>query len=160
MTLSRRAYILNAFPFRTIKCVLALFQVLASSIPKTFDPTRCCSIGPYMVHDAVQEMCPEKFTSSANISEEDVKCGDVTVFARTRLYPFSPYNELDFVFLKKKGKALNFFANQNETYFLHLYSSHTTKVRVPLGNETLLGEAAMRNCPKVYNAIVKHGMEL
>lgn len=137
-----------------------LFQMVASSIPKIFDPTSCCIIGPYLLYDVMHKMCPDDVTNSPNITETDVKCGNVTVLARTRLYPFSPYNELDYILQKKKGKALTFFTSQNDTYLLHLYSSHTSKIRVPLGDKTLLGEAAMKNCPKVYNAIVKHGLEL
>ncbi|XP_047471333.1 alpha-1,4-N-acetylglucosaminyltransferase-like [Penaeus chinensis] len=135
-------------------------QMVASSIPKYFDPTSCCIIGPYLLYDVMHKMCPDDVTNSPNITETDVKCGNVTILARTRLYPFSPYNELDYILQEKKGKALTFFTSQNDTYFLHLYSSHTSKSRVPLGNKTLLGEAAMKNCPKVYNAIVKHGLEL
>ncbi|XP_063610289.1 alpha-1,4-N-acetylglucosaminyltransferase-like [Penaeus indicus] len=135
-------------------------QMVASSIPKIFDPTSCCRIGPYLLYDVMHKMCPDDVTNSPNITETDVKCGNVTILARHRLYPFSPYNELDYIFLEKKGKALTFFTSQNDTYFLHLYSSHTSKSRVPLGNKTLLGEAAMMNCPRVYNAIVKYGLEL
>lgn len=150
------------FHFHTINMVLNIlmhFQMVASSIPKVFDPKSCCRIGPYLLYDVMHELCPD-VTNRPNITETDAKCGNVTIFARIRLYPFSPYTELDYIFQKKKGKALNFFTSQNDPYFLHLYSSHTTKIRVPLGNLTLLGEAAMRNCPKVYNAIVKHGLEL
>ncbi|XP_068220024.1 lactosylceramide 4-alpha-galactosyltransferase-like [Palaemon carinicauda] len=137
-----------------------LLQAVTKNIPKVFEPSSCCSVGPELFTDVLRKMCPKNITRPSSVSPEDFEfCGDITVYPRKLFYPIHygyKSDELESIFTEGQGLGPQFFST-TKAFSLHLFHSLSSKRTANLGSDSIVVEAAKRNCPKVFQALNSRG---
>lgn len=138
-----------------------LAQMVVDAIPKAHDPRHCCTIGPKLVTSYLHQLCPDNVTvPDATDAETMESCGDITIFNTHAFYPLS-YSKEDLlsIFKSREGIGPRFFGS-TRAYTLHLFHSLTKSGRVISNSDSILEEAARRNCPQVYKTILENNLLL
>ncbi|XP_064095178.1 lactosylceramide 4-alpha-galactosyltransferase-like [Macrobrachium nipponense] len=137
-----------------------LLQEVTENIPKVFDPSSCCSVGPDLFTQLLQKMCPKNITKPSLVSPEDFEfCRDITVYPRKLFYPIHygyKSDELESIFTEGQGLGSQFFSS-TKAFSLHLFHSLSSKRTADLGSDSIVVEAAKRNCPNVFQALDSRG---
>ncbi|XP_069941733.1 lactosylceramide 4-alpha-galactosyltransferase-like [Cherax quadricarinatus] len=139
-------------------------QMVVADIPAVYDPFMCCSIGPDLLTQTLHRLCPHNVTIPASVSSDQLEiCGDITVWPNKLFYPI-PYGykqyQLESIFTEGAGLGQTFF-NSTMAICLHLCHSITHKsANVSLAGDSILKEAAVRNCPRVVKALKKLNLHL
>ncbi|XP_042858315.1 alpha-1,4-N-acetylglucosaminyltransferase-like isoform X2 [Penaeus japonicus] len=138
-----------------------LLQMVVDAIPKAYDPRQCCSIGPELVTSFLHQLCPDNITVPDLTGPETMEsCDDITIYNTHAFYPLSYVKEdILRMFETRKGLGPKFFAS-TQAYTLHLYHSLTKSGRLIINSDSILEEAARRNCPQVYKTIVRNDLLL
>lgn len=135
---------------------IACLQKVVADIPSAFRPESDISIGPEVIAKNLHELCPDVVPISTPVDPDEVDlCGDIAIWPRRLLYPTpagpSP-EHLSTTFREGQGLGPAFFIN-TDAYSLHLYNHVTKKVYVRLSGDSILKEAATRNCPLVVSVV-------
>nr|XP_027232510.1 alpha-1,4-N-acetylglucosaminyltransferase-like [Penaeus vannamei] len=138
-----------------------LLQAVASAIPTSYNPSACCSIGPDLFTDLLHRQCPDDITIPTSVPPDaSERCGDVEVQPRRLFYPIHygfRRDELESVFREGEGLGPAFFSREEGAggaFSLHLFSSLSRRRPVSLRGDSVLKEAARRNCPRVYGYLL------
>ncbi|XP_069164091.1 alpha-1,4-N-acetylglucosaminyltransferase-like [Procambarus clarkii] len=141
-----------------------LIQAMADDLPRAFNPTECCSIGPYLITRHLHNWCPGNFTIPRNTSNRAKEtCQDITIYPERAFCPikWTPVlTELQGVFFNGMGLGAKFLKDASDVYSLHLYNSLSKEERVELKGDSIIEEVAKRNCPKVYDFLLTHNMAI
>ncbi|KAK7071571.1 hypothetical protein SK128_018525 [Halocaridina rubra] len=133
-----------------------MLKEITQSIPRVYAPSSCCSIGPELFTQRLIERCPENITQPTSTQPEYFEfCQDMTIFPRKLFYPIHygyKSTELESIFTEGLGLGPAFF-KQQEAYSLHLYHSLSNKRDIDLKSDSIVAEAAKRNCPMIYKAL-------
>nr|XP_045592967.1 lactosylceramide 4-alpha-galactosyltransferase-like [Procambarus clarkii] len=138
-------------------------QAVVADIPSVFDPGMCCSIGPDLITQHLHRRCPDNVTIPASVTPDQFEiCGDITVWPTKLFYPI-PYGYPQFrtesIFTEGMGIGAAFFSS-TKAVSLHLTHSLTHNTAVSVAGDSILKEAAVRNCPRVVEALKTHNMDL
>ncbi|XP_037789456.1 alpha-1,4-N-acetylglucosaminyltransferase-like [Penaeus monodon] len=137
-----------------------LLQAAASAIPTSYNPSACCSIGPDLFTDLLHRQCPDNVTIPTSVPSYAAEyCGDVTVQPRNLFYPVHygyERDQLESIFREGEGLGAAFFSREETrgAFSLHLFNSLSRKRLVSLRGDSVLKEAARRNCPRVYRYLL------
>nr|XP_053627384.1 alpha-1,4-N-acetylglucosaminyltransferase-like [Cherax quadricarinatus] len=140
-----------------------LLQAIVTAIPAAYDPHMCCSIGPVLLTSQLHRLCPNNITIPASVSSDQLEiCGDITVWPNKLFYPI-PYGYKQFqlvsIFTEGAGLGQTFFTS-TVAICLHLCHSFTHKLTVSVAGDSIMKEAAVRNCPQVVEVLKRHKMHL
>ncbi|XP_042877485.1 alpha-1,4-N-acetylglucosaminyltransferase-like [Penaeus japonicus] len=137
-----------------------LLKAAVAALPASYDPSACCSVGPDLLTDLLHQQCPDNITIPTSAPPEAAEyCGDVVVQPRTLFYPIHygyEIDELESIFRDGEGLGPAFFSHTKtkDAFSLHLFHSLSRKRLVSLRGDSILKEAARRNCPKVYRYLL------
>ncbi|XP_069941717.1 lactosylceramide 4-alpha-galactosyltransferase-like [Cherax quadricarinatus] len=139
------------------------WQAIVTAIPAAYDPHMCCSIGPVLLTSQLHRLCPNNITIPASVSSDQLEiCGDITVWPNKLFYPI-PYGYKQFqlvsIFTEGAGLGQTFFTS-TVAICLHLCHSFTHKLTVSVAGDSIMKEAAVRNCPQVVEVLKRHKMHL
>ncbi|XP_047498518.1 alpha-1,4-N-acetylglucosaminyltransferase-like [Penaeus chinensis] len=140
-----------------------LLEDVVKSIPTSFNPQGCCSIGPNLFTHILHQSCPKNVTtpSSADPAQAEL-CNDVTIFPRSYFYPIHygyEEDQLGSIFREGEGLGRAFLSNMH-AFSLHLFHSLSSKATVSLSGDSILKEVVSNNCPKVFRYLQEHNMVL
>ncbi|XP_037792379.1 alpha-1,4-N-acetylglucosaminyltransferase-like [Penaeus monodon] len=138
-----------------------LLQMVVDAIPKAHDPRHCCTIGPALVTSYLHQLCPDNVTiPDATDPQTMESCDDIKIFNTHAFFPLSYVKEdILRLFKTREGIGPQFLAS-TRAYTLHLYHSLTKSGRLITSSDSILEEAARRNCPKVYKTIIENNLLL
>ncbi|XP_045593068.2 alpha-1,4-N-acetylglucosaminyltransferase-like [Procambarus clarkii] len=138
-------------------------QAVVADIPSVFDPGMCCSIGPDLITQHLHRRCPDNVTIPASVASDQFEiCGDITVWPTNLFYPIPygyPQYRTESIFMEGMGMGTAFFSS-TKAVSLHLTHSLTHMTVVSLAGDSILKEAAVKNCPRVVEALKTHKMDL
>ncbi|XP_042873606.1 alpha-1,4-N-acetylglucosaminyltransferase-like [Penaeus japonicus] len=136
-----------------------LLQAAVASIPTSFIPSKCCSLGPDLFTDLLHQRCPDNITIPASAPPDAAEyCGDIVVYPWNAFYPiFYTPRELESISKNGEGLGPAFFSDERtkDAFSLHLYHSLNHRP-LSLGGDSILEEAAKRSCPKVHRFLLSH----
>ncbi|XP_071523405.1 alpha-1,4-N-acetylglucosaminyltransferase-like [Panulirus ornatus] len=134
----------------------SLLQAVVADIPSSFEPSTCCSVGPDLLTRHLQRLCPRNITipASAGFNQTEI-CGDITVWPSKLFCPIHyGYLRHQLPSLVREGEGLGpAFFKTSKAFSLHLFHSLSHRRPVSLEGDSILMEAANRNCPRVVEVL-------
>ncbi|KAK7067477.1 hypothetical protein SK128_022731 [Halocaridina rubra] len=135
-------------------CVSSFQQTLHQNLRRNFDAWLYTSIGPELLTKTLHHYCPGSLAHSQTDDEVET-CRDISVFSRNYFnYFYHTWETMVSMFETGTGSGEKFF-NSSKYYILHLMNSYTHKLKTYLYGDSVITEAAKRNCPKVYKVALK-----
>nr|XP_027238386.1 alpha-1,4-N-acetylglucosaminyltransferase-like [Penaeus vannamei] len=140
-----------------------ILQDVVRSIPDSFKPHDCCSIGPVLFTRILHQSCPKNVTTPSSAHPDEAEhCNDVTIFPKSYFYPIHygyRKDQLESIFREGEGLGRAFLSS-TQAFSLHLFHSVSEKAVVSLSGDSILKEVAQRNCPKVFRVLQDHNLAL
>ncbi|ROT78950.1 putative secreted protein [Penaeus vannamei] len=112
-----------------------ILQDVVRSIPDSFKPHDCCSIGPVLFTRILHQSCPKNVTTPSSAHPDEAEhCNDVTIFPKSYFYPIHygyRKDQLESIFREGEGLGRAFLSS-TQAFSLHLFHSVSEKAVVSL----------------------------
>ncbi|XP_045617927.2 lactosylceramide 4-alpha-galactosyltransferase [Procambarus clarkii] len=129
----------------------SLWQAFVNDIPEVFEPSGYLSIGAMLLTHHVQRLCPAALSTSVSHDQQE-SCGNITIWPRRLFYPTPNQAPWEVIFKDGEGLGPDFFKS-TDAYSLHLFNHLSGKFHPNLSGDSIVREAARRNCPQVLKVL-------